>query len=109
MKYQLSIPERFGILGLLPEAGDIHFWRITQDLVRLVGFTDDELGRWKIRKTGDSYSWTLSEGEDATVEVEIEPAGSGVIRETLAALSKNKLLRREHVSLYEKFVEGGHQ
>lgn len=105
---KLNILERLLLLGLLPAEGDVHLIRLVMDLRRRIGFTDEEITRWRIEKVSgtDQLRWTAKPGDATEIELIFNQSERGVIKEALSKLNQQRHLTENHVSLYEKFVEG---
>lgn len=103
----LTIMERFTLLSVLPEQGNLGTLRIVRKLREDLGFTEDELVEYKV-EFGDNgrVEWGK---EYATVEKTI-PMGA-VARQTvvdvLTALNEKEEVGLQHLSLFDKFeIEG---
>ncbi len=99
---KLSVPERFAMLNLLPQAGSFVILKLMRVFREALSFDDDEVERFEIKHEADRVTWNKSQVADK--EIEIGSAIRGVIVETLTKLDETGRLTDAHVSLYEKFL-----
>lgn len=108
MKMKLKIPERLSLLGILPKEGDILMLRIINDLQTSLGFSEEELKKFKVKYTVSGERMRVKWDEkivDEGKEIDIGPAARTLIIDTLKRLSDQKKLSLNMLPLYEKFVE----
>lgn len=100
---KLNVAERIALIQVLPKEGDFVTLKVLRDLQDKIGFSEKDHKKFKIVRTGDQMTW----GNEGMKEVEIEMGEKAIeiIKESLTGLDKEKTLRPEHVSLYEKFIQ----
>ena len=105
MKYSLNIGERFNIVNLLPQKGDMLTMQDVQDLQRALIPRPDEREELGIVQNGSSISWAE---ESAAIEKEIDFTAPQVtiVVNKLREMDKNKELALEQLSLWAKFIGG---
>ncbi len=98
----LTIKERFGVMGLLPDEANWATRRLIRDLVAKVGFSAEDHEQFGIRVDAERVQWNT----DVEQEAEFELAGPEVklIVEGLEKLDAGKKLTADHDSLCEKFL-----
>ena len=98
----LTVKERFGVMGLLPDEANWATRRLIRDLTAKVGFSAEDHEKFGIRAEGERVQWD-SEVEQ---EAEFDLAGPEVklIVEGLEKLDADKKLTADHDSLCEKFL-----
>lgn len=101
---KLNIFERINLLSILPMQGDFMTLKIIRQLREGLSFTEEEHKVLKFKQLDDGrVSWDAK----ATKEKDIRTGNKArsIIREVLEGLNKEKKLRDEHFTLYEKFIE----
>ena len=107
---RLSVADRLLLLELLPDQGDILTLRVRQDLISTLGLSDEERVALKFER--DEVRGMLlwdHEAERAMggpKQIALGESGRGMLAAALVDMNKAKHLRPEHVSLYERLVEG---
>jgi len=98
---QLNVKERLVLLQMLPGLrGNLATLRIIDDLMRDLGFTEEEYKELGFEADGDQLRWNES---DAVKDVEIGPKARESIQGALRGLDKGGQLSRDHLSLCDKF------
>lgn len=91
----------------LPEAGNMLFLRSRNTLIRKLGLTPEEIKEYKfvvIEETGQA-KWG-DEFADLEFEIELSEAEHGMLSDGLARMEREQKLTPNHMTLYEKFIEG---
>ena len=106
---KLNISERFALLGVLPERGNVATLRILMDLRTQLGLTEEEFKHFGVKNS------TLPDGRvnitwnpklaNETKEIKIGKAAKGEIVKQLKRLDSNNQLHISMLPIYEKFVE----
>lgn len=100
---KLTIFERVTLLQVLPKEGDFVTLRVLRELKKVVGFSEEDYKTYEIVQKGDRVSWNTKGNEET--EVEIGDRAMEISKTALLELNKNKKLKEEHYSIYEKFVQ----
>ena len=105
MKYSLNIGERFHIVNLLPQKGDMLTMQDVADLQRALLPTPKEREKYGVQVADGKISWFE---DQATVETEIDFTAPqvAIVIGKLRELDKNKELALEQLSLWAKFIGG---
>ena len=103
MKTELTLSERFAILGILPAEGNFATLKIIRKLREQLSLTEAEIKEYKVIQKGDQITW---ENGDKTIEMEFGEFAENMIKETLEKMNETNKLEDKHYTLYEKFVEG---
>ena len=102
---ELNTLDRIVILGLLPKVGDITTLRISRELESRLGFSEEEHKRLKIevnKRDGNIY-WDSD--ADAPINIDLGDVATRIIKDALLEMNERRQLTRDHLSLYERFVE----
>jgi hypothetical protein len=103
----LDVEERLVLLNLLPAEGDIITLRVLRDLRNTLGLSEDELAVLHFENVGGSLRWSTEGAEQiGEVEVKLGAVAKSIIVAALDRLNQDKKLRREHLSLCDKFEIG---
>ncbi len=103
----LGIEERLVLLNLLPAEGDITTLRVLRDLRNELGLTEAELAVLSFENVGGALRWSTRGAEQiGEVEIKIGAVAKSIIVPALDKLNQEKKLRREHLSLCDKFEIG---
>ncbi len=100
----LTFLERIKLLDLLPAETGMVEMRVLRPLDAALPETELEKKAWNIQRGGGRVQW--DETKARSVEIEVSEAAHGIIVGVLQGMDKAGKLRREHGSLFEKFVEG---
>jgi len=94
------------VLGILPGAGNIILMRLRQGLIEKIGLSPEEIKKYglKVNEEGNA-TWDLTIPQEKNIE--LKPTEIVTVKETLEGLDKEEKITPQHISLYEKFVEGG--
>lgn len=107
VKVKLNVGERINLLNMLPAEGDFSLLRISREVSKVIGLSDEELKKFnvvsKIVDGVNNYSWYEEGNKD--VELEIGPRAFSMICDVLEKKDKDKKLLMNQYTLYEKFVE----
>jgi len=105
---KLSVLERLLAMGILPEEGDFVTLKVIRRGKMELSFSDEEIKKYKFETT-PTEDGKINTQWDSTVEQEAEiKLGSKVISliaEGLEKLNKDKKLKEDHYTLYEKFCK----
>lgn len=100
---ELNLKERIMLLNILPKQGDIATIKIVRDLQNNLAPTEAEFKDFEITQEGSQYFWNKK--GNIPKEVEIGAKAKEIIKESLLALDKAKVLTQDHLAIYDKFVE----
>jgi hypothetical protein len=102
---KLTFMERSMLIGILPGEGDILYLRTRKELIDKLAFTGEEIEKYvTVDPATGQGKWIPS--DEQNVDVMFTNVESGIITDTLKKLNKDRQLKEQHVSLYEKFVDG---
>jgi hypothetical protein len=105
---ELSVKERFALLDLLPKAGDLTTMRVVQEGLGVLGFSEAEHAALQFTRSAEGgISW--QSGADRKPDLPLGPVLTGLIRDELLKLASAKKLTLEHLALYERFAQTGHE
>jgi len=106
---ELNIAERFALLGILPQQGNVITLRIIRELQTRLSLTEEEIKHYNVQNhvnpDGSArITWNpeLSEEEK---DIAIGEAATGVIKGQLTKLNAQNQLHVSMLPIYEKFVE----
>ncbi len=99
----LTIPERLVLIGVLPAEGNMVTLRVITDLRDALTISEKEATEVGLVQDGQQITW--KPGTDLEAQIEVTPAGKGLIVEQLKRLNDEQKLTANHMTLYEKFVE----
>ena len=99
---ELTVTERLVLLQLLPQEGDYTTLKIVRRLREELSFDEDEHAALGFVQDDERVRWN----PDADLVKDIDYGGkaSSIVVEKLAELDEQKVLREEHLPLYEKFI-----
>lgn len=101
---KLNVQERVVILQILPAEGDFSTLKILRELQAVLGFSEEDHKKFKIVRKENTITWDPTEGIKEE-EIELGEKATEIVKEALLALDKDKKLKAEHVTVYEKFVQ----
>lgn len=101
---KLNVSERVTLLPILPAEGDFTTLKILREIQSKIGFSEEDFKTFKIKRFDDRVEWDGVEGVKE-VEIELGEKATEIIKEALLALDKNKKLKQQQMTLYEKFVQ----
>ena len=106
---KLNISERFALLGVLPQQGNVITLRIIRELQSRLSLTEEEIKHYNVQNHANPdgsarITWNpeLSEEEK---DIAIGEAATGTIKKQLVRLNAQNQLHFSMLPLYEKFVE----
>lgn len=99
---ELSVPDRMGLLTILPAQGDITTLRIVRELREALSFSEAEHKELGLVVEGDSVRWDGLNHIDK--DIEIGPKATAIITEALVARNAAKALADSHLPLWDMFV-----
>ena len=100
----LTIKHRLLLMNILPDNGNYDTLKIVRKQQELLGISEEEHKRLKVRREGDLIQW--DESQDEPVEIKIGEVAGHIIKRELTRLDSDGLLQMEFLPLYEHFVEG---
>lgn len=103
MKVKLTLPERYTLIDILPQKGDIDLMRRACELRDVLLPTEAEDGEFGIVREPGAVGCN-KKGRTEEREIEVGQTMRDKIIAKLTALSKEGNLVTAHVPLYEKFV-----
>lgn len=106
---ELTISERFALIGVLPERGNVATLRILGDLRRQLALTEEEFKHFGVKNSTlpdgrASITWNPKLAKE-TKEIKIGKAAKGEIVKNLKRLDAQNQLHISMLPIYEKFVE----
>lgn len=103
MKANLTISDRFAILGILPTEGNFATLKIVRKLRETLSLSEVEMKEYRVKQIGDQITWMNGE---KTAEIEFGDFDTEMIRSALKKLNEEEKLEERHYAIYEQFVEG---
>ena len=98
---KLGVFNRIILLNIMPECVDPTLYGIYHDFLKRLSFTEEEHDKFQITHEKDGeVRWQ----NDEEVEIEIGDKIVGIICARLETCKENGLLKDEHMSLYDKFI-----
>jgi len=104
---ELTVMERITLMSVLPRQGNFLELTILRTLREKLEFSEEELekGQIVITPLADGRTNWISKAPDKVIkDCNISEPAEVIITIQLKNLDKEKTLRPEHISLYEKFV-----
>ena len=102
---KLILLERLKILQILPAEGNFITLNIVQKLRESLSPTEKEFKDFEIVDKDGQISWNEKGREE--IEIEIGEKATDIIVEALKKLDEEGKLTAHHLSIYNKFVNGG--
>lgn len=100
---KLSTFDRLILLNILPKEGDFTTLKIVRKLRETLSFSEAEHKALQFSQNEGKVTWR-TEG-DVEKDITIGEKATDIIADVLKKLDKDKKLKNEHYSLYERFVE----
>jgi len=100
---KLNTFERLILLNILPKEGTFTTLKIVRKLRETLSFNEEEHKALNFKEKDGQIQWVSA--ADKEKDIVIGEKATDIIVETLRKLDKEKALKDEHYSLYEKFVE----
>jgi hypothetical protein len=98
---QLTVLDRFLLMGALPATGDFATIKIVRLLREKVSFRESEHDDYKIITNADgTVSWDTN--QEKFVEMDFTPMETKLVVEAMKKLDEEKKLTVQHVPLWEK-------
>ncbi len=104
---KLDVGERIVLLSSLPKEGDLPTIRIVHELRQALSFTEEEHKALDIHPDSDQILWDID--AEKHKDIPIGPRAHVLIEDTLKRLDVEKSITEDHLSLWEKFVDGGEE
>lgn len=101
---RLFVLERLMLQDILPREGSVTTLRIVRDLRHELGFSEEELKRMEIKEEGGGVYWNTRADEGK--EIAIGEVAHDIIARRLREMDEKGSLKEQHLSLYERFVDG---
>jgi hypothetical protein len=104
--YKLNMPERLGVMGLLPKETNYVTLKILNNVRKKLAPSEEEKKEYEIKLNPDGTlkSWNPEKAVKETT-IEIGETGVEFVKEALRKLSDENKLTNQHLSLYEKFID----
>lgn len=106
---ELNIAERFALLGVLPQQGNVITLRIIRELQNRLSLTEEEIKHYNVQNhtnpDGSAMVTWNPELSEETTDIAIGESATGVIKGQLINLNATNQLHVSMIPLYEKFVE----
>jgi hypothetical protein len=102
---RLSVMDRLMLLDVLPQQGNILTLRIVRDAQQALELHTSEIEDWEITLNGPHIRWNQEKVQD--VDVSLSEAALGIAREAIKKLDGENKLTANHISLWEKLIDGG--
>jgi hypothetical protein len=99
---KLTIGERITLLGILPKQANILIIRRVEELAKKLQPSNNEIKKFEIKVGEGQITWN---DPNYTIEIEIGEIMSEEIKKILKQMSEENKLGREHIGLYDKFME----
>ena len=112
MKIELNVFERLNAMQILPKEGTFVTLKLVKDVGEKLGISQDEFEEYDVveeRKDGKKTGKVEWNSEKGIVPKGLEFTAREIVlvADALKELDTDKKLTQIHLSLYEKFVEGG--
>jgi hypothetical protein len=102
---KLNTFDRLILLNILPREGDFTTLKIIRKLRETLSFSEEEHKRLQFKQDGEGkVSWQTN--GDIEKDITIGEKATDIICDVLKKLDKDKKLKEEHFSVYEKFIGG---
>ena len=102
---KLTLLERLVGLSILVKEGDIVFLRARRSIEDKIGLTAEEIEKYEVKASPEGgVEWSPSVPE--YFEIDLKPSEIKILYDALEEMNKRKKLTPEHLSLYDKIVEG---
>lgn len=101
---ELTIKERIVLLNILPKEGNVITLKLVRKFREALSFSETEIKEGKIKIGDGQINWDDSVLKSK--DVKVEDTIKSLIVKSLRDLDQKEKLTEEHISLYEKFVEG---
>jgi hypothetical protein len=98
----LSVTERLGVLGILPQEGNFVTMKILNELRLNLSYNEDEMKSWGIKVDEETLRITWDENGEA--EIPIGEKATGIIIDELRKLDTQNKLTDQSAPIYEKFI-----
>ena len=103
MKANLTIGDRFTILGMVPQEGNFATLKLLRKMRENLSLTQEEIKEYDVKQVGNDIKWANSV---KTTEMEFCDYDTKLIQDELAKLEKDKKLKDDlHYNIYEQFME----
>ena len=103
---KLNVLDRLILLNILPKEGNITTLRVLRDLTGRLSFSEEELALLQFKiDAGPPERTEWKQDVVGEVEILLGPKAENLIVEAFEKLDKNKQMRMEFLSVYEKFQE----
>ena len=100
---ELSVMERLVLLGILPKEGNFLTIKLVRQLRESLSFSEEENKAYSFKQEGDQIAWNTT--TDQNKEIKIGEKMTDMVADVLKKMDKDKALKDDHYTLYEKFVE----
>jgi len=103
---ELTVLERLVLQGLLPKEGNYATLKLLRKAREALSFDDLENKRLMFIQDGEQIRWDEEESKKIVKDIEIGEMMTIEVNKALKKLNEEGKLRDEHITLYEKFIEG---
>jgi hypothetical protein len=100
---ELSVFDRLILLNIMPKEGDFTTLKIVRKLREDLSFSEEEHAVLEFKNDNGSVQWKQT--GDVPKDVPIGEKAADLIADVLKNLDKEKKLKDEHYTLFERFVE----
>ena len=101
---ELTILERIVLSSLFAQKEDIIYQKAVRDIEAKAGFSAEEIEEYKFEQMPEGGTkWRLDVPQEK--EIDLSGAEKGIIVGALEKLNDKKEITKDHITLYEKFVE----
>lgn len=104
MKTKLTLAERFGIVGILPEKGDYVTMKTLNELRNSLFPSDAEVEKYGIKQEGTQITWD-QKFKDEEKEYTLGVTAVRLIQNALEELDRKKEITPNLIDIYEKFMK----
>lgn len=99
---KLRVGDRFRLLKVLPETGNIVTLKIVAEARKKIALSEEEITKFKVTFRDDRVLW---DDKDDVADVEISDIVKEIIKDNLDRLNKESKLTLADVPLWEVFKE----
>jgi len=100
---ELGVGERLVLLSVIPQEGNFTTLKVIRRLRESLSFSEEEHKQYKFVQQENIVTW--DDKVEQVKEIELGEKATDIIVGALKDLDRQKKLKDEHFSLYEKFVK----
>jgi len=107
MDIELTVAERFAIMGILPEKGNIVTIKLLREFKEAVAFNEQEVNAIELNLSDEGKAtWIVAkEKKIGKKKIELSDILAESIRSNLKMLDSKKQLTEAHVPIWDMFCE----